>query len=145
MAYSTESDVQEAAGGSTRLIQLSDWDDNGVVDSTRVTNAIEAADAKINSYIGRRLSTPLSVVPNSIKWLSAAIAVLILKRRRGMFSDADELEMQEHTNTLIALASGPQIADETQTPLTESERLVSSASDRPTDKQVSREKTKGFW
>lgn len=145
MAYSTEAEVQVAAGGEARLVQLTDWDETDAVDSARVLNAIEAADAKINSYVGRRLSTPLSVVPNSIKWLSAQLAVLQLKRWRRMFSDDDELEMQEHTNTLVALANGPQIADETQTPLTKSERLANAASDRESTKDVTHAKLKGFW
>lgn len=65
-----------------RLIQLTDDDATGVVAEERVSRAIGDADEEINGYLGARIAVPVFPVPDSLRRLSADIAVYNLYARR---------------------------------------------------------------
>jgi len=64
------------------LIQLTDDANTGVADGTKVTQAIETADAEIDGYCAGRYNVPFSPVPPVIKGLAVEIAVYYLYKRR---------------------------------------------------------------
>lgn len=86
MAYSTQSDL-EAVYGADQLKRYADFDEDGLVDSAVLDEAIETADAVINSYLQRRYAVPLSPVPEVVKQQSLTIAYYYLQQRRGAISE----------------------------------------------------------
>lgn len=83
MAYCSQSNLLDQISEDD-LIQLTDDDDTGAVDTDVVDQAIADADAEINSYCGVRHSVPFSTVPPMVLKLSVDITIYNLySRRRG--------------------------------------------------------------
>lgn len=145
MAYSTIADVQNAAGGERTLRELSDVDNSNAVNVAAVESAIVVADATIDSHLLARVSVPIAEpVPTVIKALSADEAVFILKsRRKNLLTDSDMAMRESRLATLASLASGRTTLGVYPEP-TKSELLRYDATDRPSDKAISRESLKGF-
>ena len=74
MAYCVQSDLTEAIHEDV-LVDLTDDDNLGVVDASRVERAIADADAEINAYCGVRYSVPFDTTPALIRKLSVDIAL----------------------------------------------------------------------
>lgn len=145
MAYCTQSDVEMAAGGAERLLALSDWENLGAIGAANVTSAIAKADAWINTFVHKRYAVDIPApVPPAIVDLSASEAVFRLKRMRGMVDEDDLAERDERRKLLDDFATGRNTLGVSPMPL-KSELVVDNQSARPTDKQVSRLNTKGFW
>ena len=90
MAYCTQADLLEQIS-QDKLIQLTDDDDAGIVDSDMVTRAIADADAEIDSYCGTKYDIPFSPVPVMIRKVSVDIAIYNLyARRQGAPEDRKE-------------------------------------------------------
>lgn len=90
MAYCTQSDLLEQISQDV-LIQLTDDDDAGIIDSDVVTRAIADADAEIDSYCGTKYDVPFSTTPVMIRKLSVDIAIYNLYgRRQGAPDDRKE-------------------------------------------------------
>lgn len=144
MAYCAASDVQIAAGGAAKLIELADHDADGNVDDDVVEAAIESAQADMDGYLEKQVAVPMTdPVPNDVKWRCAKLAVLFLREGRGSLSPEHEKERDGHIKWLegvrdgkIALAVDPQPAKSTM-------RL--DAAKKPTLRAVNREKLKGAW
>lgn len=81
MPYCAQSDLQTLIGVDS-LRELSDLDNTGAVDATRVTSAITTAQGMIDSYVGQRMAVPLNPVPDVIATMCAEWAVRVLRRRR---------------------------------------------------------------
>ncbi len=81
MSYCTMDDVRNQLE-EARLVQLSDDEGTGAVVESRVLQAISDADEEINGYLGARMAVPVSPVPESLRRLSADIAVYNLYSRR---------------------------------------------------------------
>ena len=58
MAYATNADVEERLG-STLYVQLTDDAGTGSADEDKVTESRQAAEAEIDSYVGRRYAVPV--------------------------------------------------------------------------------------
>lgn len=150
MAYSTQADVQTAAGGAKRLGQLCDWDGDAAVDAPEVLAAIASADADINRYSSRRYTVPLTPVPEGAMRMSADLAVYRLKKWRGVLDENDRTWFEANvandrgTGWLQQLAKGEVTWDSDPEP-TKHSRVRDDVHDRPSDKDVSRAKTRGFW
>jgi len=66
MLYCTEQDMIDRYG-EVELIQLTDRDDLGIIDTNVLTVAIENASALMDGYIGSRYALPLSTVPRVLE------------------------------------------------------------------------------
>jgi len=87
MAYCTQSDILEQID-EDRLIQLTDDNDAGVIDTDVVDRAIADADAEIDAYCGTRYDTPFSPTPAMIRKISVDIGIYnLFVRRRGVPED----------------------------------------------------------
>lgn len=75
MAYCTVTDLEQAAGGPDRLVQIADWNKDGIADADRMALAISGADAMIDAYCNKQYLVPMSPVPPLIRDLSARIAI----------------------------------------------------------------------
>ncbi len=80
MAYSTIDDIRKLVP-EDELTALTDDESLGAVDQGRVTEAIEQADAEIDSYCAVRYMVPVSPVPGLLKKFSVDIAVYSLYSR----------------------------------------------------------------
>lgn len=144
MAYSTQSDVQTAVGGSDRLLQLSDVTGAGAVDSAYVQRAIDEADGWINTHAQKLYDVPIAPVPSPIRDISANEAGFILKSRRDMATEIDVKRHDERKALLEEFRDGKNTLGVSPRP-TKSPLVVDRQTDRPSDKAVSREATKGYW
>ncbi len=143
--YATSADLQRAAGGAERLLQIADHDDDGVLDTDLVNDVLCQAEGLIDSYIRMVHVTPLTVpIPQSITTIAADIAVWMLKGYRDAHNEADIERHDARVRWLEGVAKGS--IDLGAAPTTAaSPHNVASSTDRPSSKAVSRETTKGFW
>jgi phage gp36-like protein len=144
MAYSATGDVQTAVGGAARLLALSDTDGDGIADAGLVDAAILEADSLIDTYASKRFRVPFSSAPPAIKALSARIAARVLRRNRTMVLASDVTDEETDRKWLEALAKGDVLPG--VEPIPEKGSIVTDkAAVRDPAKEVSRERTKGFW
>ncbi|MFZ2447497.1 MAG: DUF1320 domain-containing protein [Syntrophobacteraceae bacterium] len=81
MPYCTIDDIRNQLE-EVRLVQLTDDEGTGAVVEARVDRAIGDADEEINGYLGARIAVPVSPVPESLRRLSADLAIYNLFSRR---------------------------------------------------------------
>lgn len=81
MPYCTQSDIQTKVTAQT-LVQLTDDQGTGLVDSAVVVSAIKTADTLIDTYLRRRYALPLSPVPDILGELAVQLAIYDLYQRR---------------------------------------------------------------
>jgi len=139
MPYATTSALELAAGGAERFRQLTEDNDEAV------EAALIAAQVWMDAELGKRFAVPLAdeIVPASVAQLAAEEAIFILKRRKDMVTDYDQMAHEERAKALRDIATG-QITFGTAAPLTKSSLVVDRQSERPTSKAVSRKKLEGF-
>lgn len=107
MAYSTQTDIEAAAGGAQALIELCDLDGTGAGLNAAVLATAQAdADAFIDSYVAKQRSVPLSPVPPVIKRMSAEETVYLLRMRRVMLSDFEQQRHEANIDWLKGVARG---------------------------------------
>jgi phage gp36-like protein len=153
MAYSSQTDVQNALGGAKRLVEAFDWDRDTVADAAVIADCIAEADALIDSFASKRYTVPFSPVPETIRRTSAKLAILIGARRRGMMTDAQQTEWDQLAGTergkegwLYQLARGVVTPGGDPLPAGHSQLQDDATDDElPDDRDVSREKLSGFW
>lgn len=144
MAYATQADVQNAIGGAARLVAVADYDGNGVSDAGVVDAAIAEADALINSYASKRFAVPFATTPPTITSLSARLAARILRRNRSMVLASDVEDEKTDRKWLEGLAKGDVLPGVEPLP-TKGSIVTDKAGQRDPPRDVSREKTKGYW
>jgi phage gp36-like protein len=83
MAYCTQDDILNLLN-ETALIQLTDDDGAGEIDTDKVTRARADADATIDAYCQDRYAIPLSPVPSKIRQISVDIAAYNLYSRSDL-------------------------------------------------------------
>jgi phage gp36-like protein len=107
MAYCTQTDIQHAAGGSDRLVELADYDGDGSVDAAVITSVQAEVDGWIDSYFALRYSVPVDSPTSTVVQLAAAECVYRLKgRRQGLLGDDDRREHDERKEWLLHAAKG---------------------------------------
>jgi len=81
MAYCTQSDILKQLDEEI-LIQLTDDDGTGEVDSDVVDRAIADADEEIDAYLSGKYSLPFDTTPNLVRKVSVTLAICNLYARR---------------------------------------------------------------
>lgn len=79
MTYASQADLV-ARYGHDEIVQLSDHEPIGAIDTDTVGRALTDADETINSYVGSRYKVPLTPVPRFVVKLAADIARYYLHR-----------------------------------------------------------------
>jgi phage gp36-like protein len=104
MAYCTQDDLLKMIP-LTELAELTaesgDDPDPDVVDE-----AIEKADAEIDSYLGARYAVPLSPVPARVKGLSVDLAIFHLYSRRSVAPEVRQQRYEAALGFLERVAAG---------------------------------------
>lgn len=142
--YTTKADVQSAAGGERRLIQLTDAEGTGNFNQAELEEAQKEADALIDSYVQRRIFTPVSPVPDRLKTLAAQETVYALQVRRQLVPQEAQTRHEERVEFLRDVAGGKASLG------VEPEHTKSSAVDpevleRSPAETVGRAALKGYW
>jgi phage gp36-like protein len=88
------------------LIQLTDVDDDGSVNSATVTAAIGEAEADLDAYISRRRDVPVSPVPDKLKYLAVRWTLYVLHRYRRSVTEDMETDHKRDVDWLTAYAEG---------------------------------------
>lgn len=81
MAYITQSDLTEQLSDS-QLIQLTDDEKLGEINTDRVSRALASAEGEINGFLATRYAVPVASPPDLIKGWAVALTVYHLWRRR---------------------------------------------------------------
>jgi phage gp36-like protein len=149
VAYSDQAAVQQQVGGLERLTELLDWDGDGAIDAGVLDVAIAEADALIDSFATKHYTVPFNPVPATIRTTSAQLAVIILRRQRGLAGPHDDLRFEQiagQDGWLFRLAKG--IVTPGGDPLPAKHGTMEpdqATTDAPGDRDVSRCKLGGFW
>ncbi len=143
--YAVTADLTRAAGGATRLVEIADFDGDGVVDAGLTDEALVKAEGLVNSYVRKVHVTPLvAPIPESIVTITADIAIWMLKGWRDALTEFDVELHADRVKWLEGIASGK--VDLGAAPTTAASPFnAASSTARPSSKAVSRENTKGFW
>jgi phage gp36-like protein len=139
MTYASQSDLEQHAGGSARLVELLDWDNDGVLDPGALTAILEEVDSWVDGFVEFRYDTPLTDAPHVVQ-LAAAECIFRLRQRRGMASENDQTAHAERLRWLEGVRAG-EIMPARNLPTT-SENVRSEAVTNNRD--VSRANLKGF-
>jgi len=143
LAYCSRADVRRVAGGEDKLIALSDLDADGVVDDDVVVDAIDAAEAWINSYVAKKRAVPLLPVPEIVKRVCAEEAAYRLRLGRESLTDDDRTRHEERRDWLEGVAAG-RITLGVEPPMPKASTVVPAVGSREGDDVISRESLSGF-
>ncbi|MGQ9650623.1 MAG: gp436 family protein [Phycisphaerae bacterium] len=110
MSYATNADIQERLGTAT-YIELTDDTGSGQPDEDKVTEARLAAEAEIDSYLGRRFAVPIDaggqpVLAAMLKRLTLDLAEYRLRMRRSPVAEDARLQCEAALLWLSRAASG---------------------------------------
>lgn len=141
MAYASRKDIEHAAGGAVRLVQLADWDGDGVADDDVIASARDKAEGIIDSYAAMRYAVPVARPSRTFVQLAAEETVYWLRERRGRLDDTHHLARDLRLQWLVQLAKGRVRPSE---PLPPKSRAVVNRYGK-SRRAVSRERMKGFW
>lgn len=142
MAYATQTQMEVAAGGAARLVELADWDNDGTADAAVISQCQAEVDSMIDSYAATRYAVPIEDPSLALQSIAAGAYVYWLRQKRSLVSEEHKLEHDERTAWLVRLSKG-QVLPSDPTP-TKSSAVKSAWVDRGTD-DVSRDGTEGFW
>ncbi len=142
MPYTTREDIEAAAGGLDRLVQMADWNGDGVPDDEAIAPAQLEADGLIDSYASRRYREPLrNPSPYLVRLAAKETVYQILIARGGSPTTLEHEQHEERVRWLEALARGDVRPSE---PLPPKSSAVKNRYQR-SKRAVSRDKSKGFW
>lgn len=142
MAYVTRDDI-EAEIGADILTALADLDNDGIEDAGVVDSAIAGADALINSYASKRFAVPFNPPSPTITDLAIRLAIYGLRRKKQALTAQDIAVNADDRLWLKALADGDVLPGVEPLP-PKGSIMRDVASPRPSAKDVSRAKLKGF-
>jgi phage gp36-like protein len=142
VAYASSTELQTAAGGAERLVQVFDWDNDGVADAAVISQVQTEVEGWMDSYIGRRHAVPLASPSAVTRMHAAEEAVYRARLKRTGVSDEERTAHEGREKWLEMAAKGLVVVSD---PLPAAASTIRSAwVSRDTD-DVSREKMKGAW
>lgn len=110
MSYATNADIEERLGTAT-YIELTDDTGSGQPDEDKVTEARLAAEAEIDSYLGRRFAVPIDAggqpgLAAMLKRLTLDLAEYRLRMRRPPVTKDARLQCDAALSWLSRAANG---------------------------------------
>ena len=141
MAYCTQDDILQQLDENV-LVQLTDDQGLGSVNSAVVTRAIMDADAAIDAYCQGHYNVPLDPVPEMIRKLSVDISIYNLYSRRADSVPENRLERYKNAIRFLEKVAAGQITLGASTPAPES--TGNSVDIDQNDRIFTRDKLGGF-
>lgn len=146
MAYATQQQIEDGAGGPEELRELTDLSERGFVDVNVLATAQAAAEEWINSYIERVHAVPLEdPVPAQIQQMTVDETIYRLKMRRRMHTDRDRQDHEERQVWLVDVSMGRASLGTKPLPAQGETGIASSGDRDDVDNAVTRNSLKGFW
>lgn len=107
MAYASQTQIQHAAGGADRLVELADYDGDGIADADVIAAVQAAADGWIDSYAALRYAVPIEDPTDTLVQLAAEECVYRLRQRRALgATEQDERQHKDREQWLVHLSKG---------------------------------------
>lgn len=103
MAYAVQADIENAIG-LQKLVDISDFDDNGTVDAASVTRALDEATSLVDTFLSAYL--PITTVPEVLRRAVVDIAIHRLRVGRDNTTGDSRLAYQQALDWLAAVAKG---------------------------------------
>jgi phage gp36-like protein len=141
VTYSSQSDVQIAAGGSANLVSLTDQENSGVIDLVVLAKFQAKADSTIDGYLRLRYTTPLAAPTEEIRDHAAALTVYYLREAKQMLTPHELDAAKIRTAWLEAVRDGKIRIDEPSPP--KSSAVKSAVV--PLGGDITRDTLKGMW
>lgn len=145
MAYATQQQIQIAAGGSQKLIELTDQEGTGALNATVLAEAQAKAEGLMDGYLRLRYAVP--VIPETpegvatLARLASDETVYQLRRMRQLVDEGDTDARKDREAELAEYRSGERRIDEPMLP--KSDAVAAAFVDNCGD--VSRETLKGLF
>lgn len=139
--YCTQRDVEIAAGGRDRLVELSDIDDTGELNDDVVRNAIVAASDWVSSLVHTYYRTPLVEVPPIVKVWTAQQAVYMLREQRRMLTESDVQGFQARQSAIQSLRLTGGVLATGNAPASSTSGTFGDDG----EERLTRENTRGAW
>jgi hypothetical protein len=141
MAYTTQQDLEHAAGGAAKLNELADPNNDGSIDLDYLERAQKAADGWIDSHLRKFSPADLAALraapTDTIKRLAAEETIYVLRDWGPLGTTDQELKKREmRADELKMIRADDMRAADTKT---------ARASFIDNDGDVSRDGTKGMW
>lgn len=140
MPYTTQPDLDAAAGGASRFVELADWDANGAADPAIVARAQAESDGWIDSHLRRFSPADLARLranpTDTIKRIAAAETIFWLREKRTNITEDDITLREARERELKDMRADKLRPDDTKTARAE---FIENDSD------MSREGLKGQW
>lgn len=100
MSYTTQQDLEHAAGGATRLVELADWDHDTVADPDVLDRAQREADGFVDMHLRRFSAADLAALradpTDTIRRIASDEAIYQIKKRRGQVAiTAEDIKDRE--------------------------------------------------
>lgn len=142
MPYTTYKDLEDAAGGAERFLQLADWDDDSAPDAGVIARAQADADGFIDAHLRKFSPADLERLRASptatIVSIAAAETIYQIRSKRHGASQTDLDERKQRIETLRELRADKLRADDQKAPRA---RIV----EPDEDATVTRKNTRGMW
>lgn len=145
MSYVTQAALENAIGGSDKLIQLTNDVGGSVATASIVTTILDYANGIVAGYVAKRYSPSDAARSPALLAIAAEIGVRYARRRRGM-PDPDDVKNEEAaTKWLTGVADGTiSLVDADGNQIQRSELIVDKVGTREDIRQLTRNKLKGF-
>jgi phage gp36-like protein len=141
-SYASTTEIQTAAGGAARYVELFDWDGDRAADADVVTQLQLEVDSWIDSFAGRRYKVPLESPSAVLRQHAAEEAVFRARAKRNLAADDDRTAHEERLRWLEHVAAGRVVPCD---PLPAKASTNRSAWVSRDGDDVSRDKLKGAW
>ena len=143
MSYCTLTDLEKLIPEAI-IIQLTDDENLGAVNTSRVSEAIAQAGAEIDFYCGGRVTVPFATAPDIIKKMSVDLAIYNLYSRRVEEIPATRADRYKNAiRQLEGIASG-KTSIEALTKSTDSENEGANTNLTFEDRIFTKDKLSGF-
>lgn len=112
MPYASQAEIALSVGGDARLVELADFDNDGVADAAVIARAQAAADGFIDPFLRVRYATPIASPSPSLVRLAADHAVYEMKKWRGGLTEMDLKDLENRERELKDYSKGLRRPDE---------------------------------
>ena len=103
--YCTLTDIEKELPAA-KVIELTDDENAGAVNTGRVTEATAKADSLIDAYCAGRYTVPFAAPPQIVKTLSVSLSIYNLYKRRGRISDTLQEQYKNDLRLLESISKG---------------------------------------
>ena len=127
MAYCTPDDIRKILPEDI-LVQLTDDDNQGVVDEEKLVEALSDGECEVNGYASSRYTTPFDPVPQIIRKLTLDVGIYNLFSRRENVPENRKERYGNAVKMLNQLAAGKLTIGEVEKPAVQTGNTIKMTS-----------------